>query len=139
MRRSRQGTSSAGRKSGTALKKSFWNDVRPLIFINACHSLAIEPETLVSYLDAFVGRGHAAGVIGTEVKVSQALAMNVAEKFFEFWLAGEQTVEVVLRAIRLTTFRQGNLFGLVYTPYCWSELRIQKTMKRPAAGAELNR
>jgi hypothetical protein len=110
----------------SALKKSFWNDVRPLIFINACHSLAIEPETLVSYLDAFVGRGHAAGVIGTEVKVSQALAMNVAEQFFESWLAGEQTVETVLRAIRLDYLRQGNLFGLVYTPYCWSELQIKK-------------
>jgi hypothetical protein len=54
-----------------ALKRRIWDAVRPLVFINACHSLAVEPETLVSYLDAFVTWGHAAGVIGTEVKVAQ--------------------------------------------------------------------
>jgi hypothetical protein len=108
------------------LKKVFWNDVRPLIFINACHSLAIEPETLVTYLDAFVGAGHAAGVIGTEIKVSQPLAMDIAERFFDSWLSEGRTVEATLRAIRMDYLKHGNLFGLAYTPYCWSELQIKK-------------
>ncbi|MBI3699107.1 MAG: CHAT domain-containing protein [Afipia sp.] len=105
------------------LNKKIWDKVRPLVFINACHSVAIEPETLVSYLDAFVGRGNAAGVIGTEVKVEQAMAMDVAESFFSTWMDGQHTVEMALRTIRLDYLRQGNLFGLVYTPYCWSELK----------------
>jgi hypothetical protein len=104
--------------------RSIWGDVRPLIFINACHSLAIEPETLVSYLDAFVTWGHAAGVIGTEVKVAQSLAMDVAEQFFRRLLARTHTVEQALHEIRLDYLASGNLFGLVYTPYCWADLRL---------------
>jgi hypothetical protein len=106
------------------LKRQIWDSVRPLVFINACHSVAIEPETLVSYIDAFVGRGCASGVIGTEVKVEQNMAMNVAESFVAAWMSGGSTVEEALRAIRFDYLKQGNLFGLVYTPYCWSELKI---------------
>jgi len=29
-----------------------------------------------------------------------------------------------LRTIRLDYLASGNLFGLVYTPYCWADLRI---------------
>jgi kumamolisin len=105
-------------------RRQIWGDVRPLIFVNACHSLAIEPETLVSYLDAFVTWGHAAGVIGTEIKVDQALAMDVAEQFFCRLLARTHDVEHALREIRLDYLACGNLFGLVYTPYCWADLRL---------------
>jgi hypothetical protein len=108
----------------SSLNKLIWDAVRPLVFINACHSLAIEPETLVSYLQAFVSRGRAAGVIGTEVQVEQNMAMAVAESFVARWMSGEQSVEETLRAIRIDYLKQGNLFGLVYTPYCWSELKI---------------
>jgi hypothetical protein len=109
----------------TKLKKLIWDSVRPLIFINACHSIAIEPETLVSYLQAFVSRGRAAGIIGTEVKVDQFLAMDVAEEFVKLWMSGQHTVEEALRSIRIDFLKQGNLLGLAYTPYCWSELKIE--------------
>ena len=106
------------------LKKLIWNSVRPLVFINACHTVAIEPKTLVSYLQAFISRGRAAGVIGTEVLVDQSLAMDVAERFVATWMSGEKTVEQALRAVSLDYLRSGNMLGLVYTPYCWSELKI---------------
>jgi hypothetical protein len=107
-------------------QRPVWNRVHPLIFINACHSLGISPDTLVSYLDAFVGAAHAAGVIGTEVRVNQQLAMDVATRFFEQFFRGE-TVGDALHAIRLDLLAHGNLFGLVYTPYCWTDLRIVAT------------
>jgi CHAT domain len=106
------------------LNKRIWNEVRPLVFINACHSVAIEPKTLVNYVDAFIGKGNAAGVIGTEVKIDQDLAIDVANRFFESFLGRKENVDTALRAIRLDYLRQGNLFGLVYTPYCWAELQI---------------
>jgi len=111
--------------------KKIWNTVRPLVFVNACHSLEIHPESLVSYLDAFVGTARAAGVIGTEVKVNQALAMNVAERFFDL-LLGEQpkNVDEALRTIRLDYLAEGNLLGLLYTPYCWGELDVKSTPDR---------
>jgi hypothetical protein len=105
-------------------KTRIWDTVRPLVFINACHSLEIYPKTLVSYLDAFVGTARAAGVIGTEVKVNQALAMDVAKQFFELLLTEQKSVDEALRAIRMGYLAKGNLLGLFYTPYCWAELRI---------------
>lgn len=108
-------------------KKVIWDKIRPLVFINACHSLEIHPETLVSYLDAFVGGAHAAGVIGTEVKVNQNLAMMVAESFFRTFLSEQATVESALRAVRMDFLANGNLLGLLYTPYCWAELKLARS------------
>ncbi len=104
--------------------KQIWDKVRPLVFVNACHSVAIFPNTLLSYLDAFVSTAHAAGVIGTEVKVHQKLAIDVAQRFFELFLGGRQSVESALRSIRLDYLASGNLLGLVYTPYCWADLHV---------------
>ncbi len=101
-----------------------WNAVRPLVFVNACHSLAIYPTTLMSYVDAFVGSARAAGVIGTETRVNQTLAAKVAERFFELFLSGTHSVESALRAVRFEYLAAGNLLGLVYTPYCWGDLKI---------------
>jgi hypothetical protein len=107
-------------------RKRVWNEVRPLIFINACHSIEISPDTLVSYLDAFVGAAHAAGVIGTEVRVNQQLAMEVASQFFERFFRGK-TVDQALHAVRLALLARGNLFGLAYTPYCWADLQLARS------------
>ena len=107
-------------------RKRVWDRVRPLIFINACHSVEISPDTLVSYLDAFVGAAHAAGVIGTEVRINQRLAMDVATQFFERFFRGE-TVDRALHAVRLDLLAHGNLFGLAYTPYCWTDLHVIAT------------
>ncbi|HEX2091043.1 MAG TPA: CHAT domain-containing protein [Longimicrobiaceae bacterium] len=107
--------------------KRVWNNVRPLVFINACHSLEINPDTLVSYLDAFVGTARAAGVIGTEVKVSQNLAMEFAIAFFRYLTQDNWTVDRALRQVRLDFLRDGNLFGLLYTPYCWADLTLRRS------------
>jgi hypothetical protein len=101
-----------------------WDQVRPLVFINACHSAEIDPRALFNYVDAFVGVGNAAGVIGTEVRVHQDLAMRFAQAFFGELLADGGTVGVALRRARLRFLAGGNLFGLNYTPYCWADLTI---------------
>jgi hypothetical protein len=101
-----------------------WDKIRPLVFINACHSAEVSPEALFNYIDVFVGSGNAAGVIGTEVKVSQDLAMTFAEKFFDQLLSPGATVATALRHARLEFLAKGNLFGLNYTPYCWADLTV---------------
>ncbi len=101
-----------------------WDQVRPLIFINACHSAELDPAALFNYIDAFVGMGHAAGVIGTEVKVSQQLAMEFARCFFDELLSPGVTVGMAMRHARLAFLAKGNLFGLDYTPYCWADLTV---------------
>ena len=101
-----------------------WDQVRPLVFINACHSAELDPAALFNYVDAFVGAGNAAGVIGTEVKVQQDLAMAFAQLFFDGLLTGGATVAQALRMARMEFLAQGNLFGLAYTPYCWADLTV---------------
>jgi len=102
-----------------------WDKTRPLIFINACHSLEINNKTLVSYLDAFLSTGHAAGVIGTEVRVRPVVAMAIALEFYKLFFSGE-SVGQALHSIRTGYLAHGNLYGLIYTPYCWSDLAIER-------------
>jgi hypothetical protein len=101
-----------------------WNEVRPLIFINACHSLEITPETLTSYLNAFIGRANAAGVVGTEVKVDKYLAMEFAIVFFRSFLERDASIGQALRKARFNFLSERNLFGLAYNAHCWADLRI---------------
>ncbi len=110
--------------AGFAENKVIWDRVRPLVVINACHSLEITPATLVSYVDAFVGGGNAVGVIGTEVKVPQLLAMAWAEAFFAALLQPDAQIGAALQAARFDFLASGNLFGLVYTAHCWAHLRL---------------
>jgi hypothetical protein len=105
--------------------RKVWDQIRPLIFINACHSVEIQPKTLVSYLDAFITTGHAAGVIGTEVKVRPSVAMDIAFEFSRLFFGGK-TVGEALHLLRTDYLSYGNLYGLIYTPYCWSNLVIVK-------------
>ncbi len=100
-----------------------WTSPRPLVFINACESLAIEPSDLVGYLGAFITTARAVGVIGTETKVNPGIAMDVGERFFESLLGGA-TVGDTLAQIRLAYLEQANLAGLLYTPYCFADLHI---------------
>jgi hypothetical protein len=66
-----------------------WDKIRPLVFINACHPAELDPQALFNYVDAFVVAGNAAGVIGTEVKVHQDLAMQFAQRFFDELLSAD--------------------------------------------------
>jgi hypothetical protein len=103
--------------------RKVWDRIHPLVFINACHSAEINPDTLVSYLDVFVGTANAAGVIGTEVKVNQVLAMDVATQFLSRFFQG-WTVDNALHAVRTDYLASGNLLGLVYTAYCLADLSL---------------
>jgi hypothetical protein len=104
-----------------------WTKVRPLVFINACHSLEISPGTIASYVDAFVGAAKAVGVIGTEVKVPQNLASEYAEIFFHHLLVKQRPIEQALKEARFSFLAAGNLFGLVYTAHAWAHLNVAAT------------
>jgi CHAT domain len=105
-------------------RQRVWDTVRPLVFINACHSAELDPAALFNYVDAFVGAGNAAGVIGTEVKVAGNLAMEFAQSFFGELFVPGTTVAAAIRRGRLAFLAQGNIFGLNYTPYCWADLTV---------------
>ena len=88
-------------------------------------SLAVSARDLVDYLDVFVGKAHAVGVIGTEVRVQQALAMELAERFFAEFLAPGATLETALHSVKMAFLASGNLLGLAYTPYASADLKTE--------------
>jgi hypothetical protein len=101
-----------------------WKITSPLVFINGCRTAELSPELLTNFVDAF-SMERAAGVIGTEIAVSQLLAAEVAETFFHSF-AQNKTVGEAMRVTRLELLHKGNLLGLCYTPYCLAELRLGK-------------
>jgi hypothetical protein len=114
-----------------------WSNPQPLVFINACGSTKITPQDLVDYLGAFVRSGNAAGLIGTEVKIERTQAMELAQEFFAELFEPDACVDNALHHVRMSFLADGNLFGLVYTPYCFADLAMVKDGDRSSAAVEL--
>jgi hypothetical protein len=108
---------------GLSLHK-YWRakDVRPLVFINACHSIEFTPEALSSFLQRFATSG-ASGIIGTEISVFEPLAVEFGQGLIQAFLNGEPIGQVVQR-LRWQLLLKRNVLGLVYTPYCYADLHL---------------
>jgi hypothetical protein len=104
-----------------------WRDLRPLVFINGCHTTGVSPEEALELVSAFVATSGAAGVIGTEITVFESLAAAFAEAFFvEFVTNGRQAGEALRRA-RLRLLKDAlNPLGLVYIPFVDSGLWLRE-------------
>lgn len=100
-----------------------WKENRPLVFINGCHTAALEPEKAFNFVGAFVKTAYASGVIGTEITIFEHLGRAFAEEFIERFLAGDPLGQAV-RGARLALLKQGNPLGLVYLPFALADLRL---------------
>ncbi|UCE06737.1 MAG: CHAT domain-containing protein [bacterium] len=98
---------------------------KPLVFINACHSIEINPDTLGSFLESFMERQFASGIIGTEVSVDRMLAMDFANKFYSKFINEGKSVGAAIHETRISYLAQNSLFGLIYTPYCFDKLTLE--------------
>jgi Leucine-rich repeat (LRR) protein len=102
-----------------------WKEIAPLVFINGCETAMLSPEDLVSFVEGLAGVD-AAGVVGTEIPVTQRVAGEVALGFYrQFAGAGNETVGMALYRTRIDLLRKGNLSGLVYTPFCSMDLALE--------------
>jgi hypothetical protein len=114
-------------------KDIFWERPRPLVFINGCHTTALEPEQALDLVTAFVETSNAAGVIGTEVTIFEPLACGFAEECLARFAAGEPIGDAVRQA-RLKLLQEGNPLGLVYIPFVAAHLRLVGSPDRPPGG-----
>ncbi len=105
-------------------KRIRWRKVRPLIFINGCHTTALSPEAALDFVSTFVGVAHAAGVIGTEITIFEPLAVTFAETFFKLFLEDKMRVGEAIRQTRLKLLQEWNPLGLVYIPYVLPSLKL---------------
>jgi hypothetical protein len=104
-------------------EKIRWKSPRPLVFINGCHTAALEPNVAIDFISGFVEVAGASGVIGTEITIFEPLARAFAEECLRRFLNGTQIGEAV-RGARLKLLQAGNPLGLVYIPYVIASLRM---------------
>jgi hypothetical protein len=83
-------------------------------------------KDFVNFVEVLAGL-NAAGVVGTEIAVSQAVASEVAERFYrEFTGATSQSVGTALYRVRIDLLKKGNVTGLTYTPFCSMDLALAR-------------
>ena len=103
-----------------------WQRPRPLVFINGCHTTALEPEKALDLVTGFVETSQAAGVIGTEITIFEEMAVPFAEECFRRFLLKGETIGQAVHGARLKLLKDGNPLGLVYIPYVMPGLHLVK-------------
>ena len=100
-----------------------WSQPRPLVYINGCHTTALEPEAALDMVSGFVRDAGAAGVVGTEITIFEPLATAFAEECLRQFLNGTPIGQAVRKA-RLKLLQEGNPLGLVYIPFAVASLAM---------------
>lgn len=127
------GTSGQINSSNLRARKIQWEAPRPLVFINGCHTTALEPLQALEFISPLVTYSHCAGVIGTEITIFEELATAFAEECLRRFLKPEP-IGVALRGARLRLLqKEGNPLGLVYIPFVIASLAL-KDQRAPASG-----
>ncbi|MBO3752683.1 hypothetical protein J5X84_42100 [Streptosporangiaceae bacterium NEAU-GS5] len=100
-----------------------WSTTRPLVILNGCHTAELTPNSPVNFVDGLSSAG-AAGIVGTEITVSQRLAGEAVELMLEGLISRQLPVGQALHRMRSRLLAKGNLLGLAYTAYCSNDLRF---------------
>ena len=108
---------------------------RPLVVLNGCGTLEFTTHSLANFVDGFVGRCGAAGVIGTEISIEQGLAGWAFENLLDYARSGCSVGEA-LRSLRWMMARRGNTMGFAYTLHCISGLRFDTSAVAGEPGGE---
>jgi hypothetical protein len=98
-------------------------DHHPLVFLNGCGTVGYSPDALSPFIEKLVQDRGAAGVIGTEIPVHEALASKFAKLFLQAFFEGKPAGEAMLLA-RRALLAESNPLGLVYTLYAAAELSL---------------
>jgi hypothetical protein len=105
-----------------------WKQTQPIVFMNGCHTVGIDPRLVLDFASTFVVSLNASGVMGTEISIFESLAAAFAEQWLtSFLLKGETAGESTRRA-RLNLLQKGNPLGLVYSLYAHPHLKLKKQM-----------
>ncbi|MCA9972545.1 MAG: hypothetical protein KC425_20125 [Anaerolineales bacterium] len=122
---------SVGPKGGARIKANAffnkgirWQEPKPLVVINGCHTTALSPEAAMNLVRPLVGLSHAAGVIGTEITIFEPIAVAFAEAFFGAFLGEKRPLGEAVRLARLRMLQDWNPLGLVYIPFALPGLRL---------------
>jgi len=97
-----------------------WSTRRPLVFVNGCHTFALSPDQMLSFVSGF-SYARASGVLGTEVSIKLDVAAEIAQILLNKVSQGMK-MGVAIREMRWELANKGNLIGLAYTLYAMADL-----------------
>jgi hypothetical protein len=104
--------------------KITFRDPHPLVFINGCETVSVEQEVVLNFVSEFTYE-HAAGVIGTEITVSDTFASDFAEQVLRRFAVNKDYLGDAVRGARLNLLQTHlNPLGLIYTPFALESLRL---------------
>jgi hypothetical protein len=98
---------------------------RPLVVMNGCHTAAHDPETILGFVDAFVKKCRAVGVIGTEITIFPSLARAFGDELFAAFLGGRAIGDAMRHARLALLQKHENPLGLVYIPYVCNGVQLR--------------
>jgi hypothetical protein len=101
-----------------------WPETRPLVIINGCDTVDLNPDDLLDFVTTFAWT-RASGIIGTEISIPESLAREFGREFLRQFLTGS-TVRDVMHRVRIRLLEKYNLLGLAYTPYCYGDLHVAR-------------
>jgi hypothetical protein len=108
--------------------------IRPLVFMNACGSAAIDPVSILSLPRMFLENGNCA-YIGTETKIPPEIAADISRRFYAHLLSGNEVSAglALHRAKWELLLRHGNPSGVLYTLYGDPDVAVGNAGPQPGA------
>lgn len=88
----------------------------PVVFLNACETMLVDPLYDNPFIKAFYKYGHARGVIGAVAEVPVQFAVGFAHQVLERFFAGVP-IGTALHSVKRELLEAGNPYGLLYTLY----------------------
>ena len=98
----------------------------PLVVLNGCGTAAFSPDALSPFVYKLVQDRGAAGVIGTEIPISEDLAREFARSFLEDFFNGKPAGAALL-GVRQKLLAMNNPLGLVYVLYSAADLQVPES------------
>ncbi|WP_119069174.1 CHAT domain-containing protein [Aggregatilinea lenta] len=97
---------------------------RPLVILNACEGVAIDPEYTKSFLTALFKAG-AQGILGPHTRVGTYFASRFVTSFLRYFLSGMPANDALQRTRQECFLNTGHLTGLLYTYYGHPSLSVE--------------
>jgi hypothetical protein len=104
-----------------SLRRSPLED-RPLVFLNACSSAAGDEAFQGQFLEQFLDRWQAVGLLGTDWEVPTVFAHSFAQQLIGYFLRDHLPLGEAFACASRDAFEEGNPFPLVYALYASPEL-----------------
>jgi hypothetical protein len=98
----------------------------PIIYMNACGSATVRPDSTVSFAKLFLLDNHNRGFIGTETDVPDKFAAEFSQIFYRRLLCGDQLGRALHEAKWVMLEEYGNPLGALYTLYAEPEICVER-------------